>query len=57
VISDCQGRKPIELLTKFKGKEPGGIRGLDAGLFEVPEGFDDPLLLGDAGKKVRIINY
>ena len=35
--------KPIALLKKINGEEPKRMLGRDAGLFEVPEGFDDPL--------------
>ena len=35
--------KPIALLTKFTEEEPKRKLGKDAGLFEVPEDFDDPL--------------
>lgn len=35
--------KPIALLTKFTEEEPKRKMGRDAGLFEVPEDFDDPL--------------
>jgi len=35
--------KPIARLTKFTEEEPKRNLGRDAGLFEVPEDFDDPL--------------
>ena len=35
--------KPIARLTRFTQETPKRILGRDAGLFEVPEGFDDPL--------------
>lgn len=35
--------KPIALLTKFKKVENKRKLGRDAGLFNVPDNFDDPL--------------
>ena len=35
--------KPIARLTKFTEEMPKRKLGRDAGLFEVPEDFDDPL--------------
>jgi prevent-host-death family protein len=35
--------KPIARLTKLTEREPQRRLGRDAGLFEVPEDFDDPL--------------
>jgi len=35
--------KPIALLTKFTEQKPKRKLGRDAGLLEIPEGFDDPL--------------
>jgi prevent-host-death family protein len=35
--------KPIALLTKFSEEGNKRILGRDAGLFNVPENFDDPL--------------
>ncbi len=35
--------KPIARLTKFTAQKPKRILGRDAGLFEIPKDFEDPL--------------
>ena len=35
--------KPVAVLTKFQEEENKRKLGRDAGVFEVPENFDDPL--------------
>ena len=42
VIIIARGGKPVARLIRFD-EEPGRVLGKDAGLFEVPNDFDEPL--------------